>query len=221
MDKYRLKSSALKAQVITLEAQRAQKEEAGDELQPVDLEALKIEGVHRAEKVEERNAELLRLKKSAGQIQKVRSTHRGRCLAHALPRANAPVRGAPETERGPCSALIASGGDRDQEGAGGRCGRGERAQGGEGAPHEADGGVGRAAAEPRALQGCGAAQVPDARAQRHGGQAPGAFAPAASPGRPIVAGWDDAPAARFHRRPAAPLLLTRVCNALVSRQSNT
>lgn len=50
MDKYRLKSSALKAQIITLEAQRAQKEEAGDELQPVDLEALKIEGVHRAEK---------------------------------------------------------------------------------------------------------------------------------------------------------------------------
>lgn len=77
MDKFRLKSSALKAQIVTLEAQRAQKEEAGDELQPVDLEALKIEGVHRAEKVEERNAELLRLKKSAGQIQKARPPSAG------------------------------------------------------------------------------------------------------------------------------------------------
>lgn len=70
-DKLRLKVSSLKAQIVTLEAQKAQKEEAGDELQPVDLEALRIEGANRAVKVDERNAELLRLKTSSTRTQRV------------------------------------------------------------------------------------------------------------------------------------------------------
>ena len=70
LDKLRLKELSLKASVVSLGVAKAQKEEAGDELQPVDLEALRIEGTHRLERVQERTAELLRLKKSSGAIQR-------------------------------------------------------------------------------------------------------------------------------------------------------
>lgn len=210
MDKFRLKSSALKAQIITLEAQRAQKEEAGDERQPVDLEALKIEGVHRAEKaralpakrghrawrcvycpgcqtncpgsdawchapqVEDRNAELLRLKSSAGHIQKVRTRCRRRLLEGVLLAVASLSAPPPEHHSSSAPAIISTGCDADQEGASRHRRRVQRSQGGQVASREADGGVGGAAAEPGTLQGGGAPQVSHARAQRHRGQAAGA-----------------------------------------------
>ena len=66
--KLALKNSTLKAQVAMAESQLKQKEEQGDALHPIDFEQLKIEHEQYVRKIEEKNAELLRLKRATGNV---------------------------------------------------------------------------------------------------------------------------------------------------------
>ena len=66
--KLALKNSTLKAQVAMAESQLKQKEEQGDALHPIDFEQLKIEHEQYVRKIEEKNAELLLLKRATGNV---------------------------------------------------------------------------------------------------------------------------------------------------------
>jgi len=66
--KLALKNSTLKAQVAMAESQLKQKDEQGDALHPIDFEQLKIEHEQYVRKIEEKNAELLRLKRATGNV---------------------------------------------------------------------------------------------------------------------------------------------------------
>lgn len=66
--KYRLKSSSLLAQKKTISNRLIQKEEAGDSLQRVDFEQLKIANHKYQETIEKRNEQMLDLKQSSGTV---------------------------------------------------------------------------------------------------------------------------------------------------------
>mmetsp|Transcript_16800 Transcript_16800/g.57376 ORF Transcript_16800/g.57376 Transcript_16800/m.57376 type:complete len:374 (-) Transcript_16800:68-1189(-) len=63
IEKLRLKNVTLKSQITKLELQLQQKEEMGEVLHVIDFEQLKIENQSLNEKIEERNEELLKLRK--------------------------------------------------------------------------------------------------------------------------------------------------------------
>lgn len=71
IEKLRLKNSTIKAQITKMEQQLAHKEEMGEVLHLVDFDQLKIENQQYMEKIEERNAELLRLKLSTSRTVQV------------------------------------------------------------------------------------------------------------------------------------------------------
>jgi hypothetical protein len=66
IEKIRLKNVTLKVQKNKLHLQLKQKEEMGEVLHAIDFDQLQIENKQYLSKIEERNAELLRLKLTAG-----------------------------------------------------------------------------------------------------------------------------------------------------------
>lgn len=66
LEKLRLKSQALRANIRRLSNQAKQKEQMGEVLHVVDFEQLKIENQQYLEKIEEKNAELLKFKLTTG-----------------------------------------------------------------------------------------------------------------------------------------------------------
>ncbi|KAJ3117234.1 hypothetical protein HDU96_007493 [Phlyctochytrium bullatum] len=66
IEKVRLKNATLKAQKNKLHLQLKQKEEMGEVLHAIDFDQLQIENKQYLSKIEERNAELLKLKMTAG-----------------------------------------------------------------------------------------------------------------------------------------------------------
>jgi hypothetical protein len=66
IEKLRLKNATIKAQSTKLHNQLKQKEEMGEVLHAIDFDQLKIENAQYLSKIEERNAELLKLKVTAG-----------------------------------------------------------------------------------------------------------------------------------------------------------
>jgi len=67
IDKLRLKNGTLRVALAKLEASLKQKDEVGDVLHYIDFHQLQIENKQYLAKIEEKNAELLRLKLSTGQ----------------------------------------------------------------------------------------------------------------------------------------------------------
>jgi hypothetical protein len=67
VDKLRLKNQTLRAQLAKLETSLKQKDEVGDVLHYIDFHQLQIENKQYLAKIEEKNAELMRLKLSTGQ----------------------------------------------------------------------------------------------------------------------------------------------------------
>jgi hypothetical protein len=66
IEKTRLKNNALKTHMSKLQTQLLQKEEMGEVLHAIDFDQLQIENKQYLIKIEERNAELLKLKQTAG-----------------------------------------------------------------------------------------------------------------------------------------------------------
>uniref|UniRef100_A0A7S1TXK9 Cilia- and flagella-associated protein 263 n=1 Tax=Phaeomonas parva TaxID=124430 RepID=A0A7S1TXK9_9STRA len=66
IEKLRLKNTTLRNQIAKAEAQLRQKEEMGDVLHYIDFHQLQIENKQYLQRIEERNAELLRLKMTTG-----------------------------------------------------------------------------------------------------------------------------------------------------------
>lgn len=66
IEKLRLKNATIKAQMNKVEAHLRQKEEMGDVLHYIDFHQLQIENKQYLSRIEERNAELLRLKTTTG-----------------------------------------------------------------------------------------------------------------------------------------------------------
>ncbi|KAI8817227.1 uncharacterized protein EV422DRAFT_541984 [Fimicolochytrium jonesii] len=80
--KTRLKNSTLKLQKNKLHQQLKQKEEMGEVLHAIDFDQLQIENKQYLAKIEERNAELLKLKMTAGNTMQVLNHHKTKL--HAL-----------------------------------------------------------------------------------------------------------------------------------------
>lgn len=80
IEKLRLKSAALRAQMAKLRLQLRQKEELGEVLQEVDFSQLKIENKQYLERIEERNQQLLDLKRDAGSHQHALNRHKVRIM---------------------------------------------------------------------------------------------------------------------------------------------
>ncbi|KAJ3374129.1 hypothetical protein GGF31_008345 [Allomyces arbusculus] len=78
LEKIRLKNSTLKTQKNKLMLQLKQKEEMGEVLHAIDFDQLKIENHQYLAKIEERNAELLKLKMAAGKIVQVMNVYKRR-----------------------------------------------------------------------------------------------------------------------------------------------
>ncbi|KNE63947.1 hypothetical protein AMAG_09010 [Allomyces macrogynus ATCC 38327] len=78
LEKIRLKNSTLKTQKNKLMLQLKQKEEMGEVLHAIDFDQLKIENHQYLAKIEERNAELLKLKMAAGKIMQVMNVYKRR-----------------------------------------------------------------------------------------------------------------------------------------------
>lgn len=68
INKLRDRSSGLKRQIARLEAQLRQKEEMGETLHRVDFDQLKIENKQYLDKIDEKNIELIMLKRQVGQV---------------------------------------------------------------------------------------------------------------------------------------------------------
>ncbi|XP_062317801.1 coiled-coil domain-containing protein 113 isoform X2 [Osmerus eperlanus] len=76
MEKLRLRSAALQVQKRKLQLQLRQKEEMGEALLEVDFKQLKIENSQYLERIDERNADLLRLKLQAGNTLQVLNSYK-------------------------------------------------------------------------------------------------------------------------------------------------
>lgn len=72
----RLKNATLKVQKNKLHLQLKQKEEMGEVLHVIDFDQLQIENKQYQTKIEERNNELLKLKKSAGKTVQILNFHK-------------------------------------------------------------------------------------------------------------------------------------------------
>lgn len=68
INKLRDRSSGLRRQIARLEAQLRQKEEMGETLHKVDFDQLKIENRQYLDKIDEKNIELIVLKRQVGQV---------------------------------------------------------------------------------------------------------------------------------------------------------
>lgn len=68
INKLRDRSSGLKRQIVRLEAQLRQKEEMGETLHEVDFNQLKIENKQYLDKIDEKNIELILLKRQVGRV---------------------------------------------------------------------------------------------------------------------------------------------------------
>ncbi|KND01403.1 uncharacterized protein SPPG_03213 [Spizellomyces punctatus DAOM BR117] len=79
--KTRLKNSTIKLQKNKLHLQLKQKEEMGEVLHAIDFDQLQIENKQYLAKIEERNAELLKLKMTAGNTQQVLNFHKRKLQA--------------------------------------------------------------------------------------------------------------------------------------------
>ncbi|KAJ3191437.1 hypothetical protein HK101_007712 [Irineochytrium annulatum] len=82
IEKVRLKNATLKAQKNKLHLQLKQKEEMGEVLHAIDFDQLQIENKQYLAKIEERNAELLKLKMTAGKTVQILNFYKKRL--HAL-----------------------------------------------------------------------------------------------------------------------------------------
>eukprot|EP00611_Tribonema_gayanum_P023217 TRINITY_DN4834_c0_g1_i1.p1 TRINITY_DN4834_c0_g1~~TRINITY_DN4834_c0_g1_i1.p1 ORF type:complete len:357 (+),score=127.78 TRINITY_DN4834_c0_g1_i1:66-1136(+) len=76
-EKLRLKNAALKGQIQKVEAQLRQKDDMGDALHYIDFHQLQIENKQHVARIEERNAELLRLKSATGRAVQALSSLKG------------------------------------------------------------------------------------------------------------------------------------------------
>ncbi|GAQ89999.1 hypothetical protein KFL_005880020 [Klebsormidium nitens] len=74
VEKLRLKNASLKIQISKVESSLQQKEEMGEVLNTVDFDQLKIQNQQFLEKVEERNAELIKLKLTAARTLQILNT---------------------------------------------------------------------------------------------------------------------------------------------------
>ena len=84
IEKIRLKNSTLKVQKNKLILQLKQKEEMGEVLHAIDFDQLQIENKQYLIKIEERNAELMKLKLSAGNTIQTLNFHRVCFVDHRL-----------------------------------------------------------------------------------------------------------------------------------------
>ncbi|KAI9328024.1 hypothetical protein DFJ73DRAFT_904462 [Zopfochytrium polystomum] len=76
IEKVRLKNATLKVQKNKLHLQLKQKEEMGEVLHAIDFDQLQIENKQYLAKIEERNAELLRLKMAVGKTVQILNYHK-------------------------------------------------------------------------------------------------------------------------------------------------
>ncbi|KAL3898036.1 MAG: hypothetical protein SGCHY_003014 [Lobulomycetales sp.] len=76
IEKVRLKNATLKVHKNKLHLQLKQKEEMGEVLHVIDFDQLQIENKQYQTKIEERNGELLKLKKSAGRTVQILNFHK-------------------------------------------------------------------------------------------------------------------------------------------------
>jgi hypothetical protein len=76
IEKIRLKNVTLKVQKNKLHMQLKQKEEMGEVLHAIDFDQLQIENKQYMQKIEERNAELLKLKMTAGNTMQTLNFHK-------------------------------------------------------------------------------------------------------------------------------------------------
>ncbi|XP_046614739.1 coiled-coil domain-containing protein 113-like [Neodiprion virginianus] len=76
IEKLRLKSASLKAQISKAKHQLAQKEELGETLHPIDFEQLAIENHKYQEKIDRKNHHLLQMKKITGRCSLSLSNHK-------------------------------------------------------------------------------------------------------------------------------------------------
>lgn len=76
IEKIRLKNVTLKVQKNKLHQQLKQKEEMGEVLHAIDFDQLQIENKQYLLKIEERNAELLKLKMTAGNTIQILNSHK-------------------------------------------------------------------------------------------------------------------------------------------------
>ncbi|PRP74071.1 hypothetical protein PROFUN_08695 [Planoprotostelium fungivorum] len=76
IEKLKLKNLTLKNQCTKIEGQLQHKEDMGEVFLPIDFDQLKIENQQYLEKIEERNAELLNLKVTAGHTLRVLSNYK-------------------------------------------------------------------------------------------------------------------------------------------------
>ncbi|KAJ3221348.1 hypothetical protein HK099_003574 [Clydaea vesicula] len=80
IEKVRLKNATLKVQKNKLHLQLKQKEEMGEVLHAIDFDQLQIENKQYMAKIEERNNELLKLKKSAGNTVQILNVYKQKLL---------------------------------------------------------------------------------------------------------------------------------------------
>jgi DNA repair exonuclease SbcCD ATPase subunit len=68
VNKLRDRSSGIRRQIVRLEAQLRQKEEMGETLHEVDFDQLKIENKQYLDRIDEKNVELILLKRQVGRV---------------------------------------------------------------------------------------------------------------------------------------------------------